>query len=198
MISQKLTNGNTTRSGRPPYGFVLLDFPSDHEIDGGLVTECRMISSLLYNRGMGSSVKLITISLIERFKEHQWKSYPKCSFVHISGHGSKEGLGFIGGDVSWEEIGNKIKIIAPKIKNKQEKRILCLSCCNSVFGYKKLVDITSDHFHGIYYFKNKELSFATAMTVWAMFYRKKMLDFPQAAVANSINKFFSERVILFG
>jgi hypothetical protein len=54
-----------------------------------------------------------------------------------------------------------------------------------------------DHFTHAYYFVDTTISFATAITVWSMFYRKKTLEKPLAAVVEPINTFFEAPTIAF-
>ncbi|WP_162800717.1 hypothetical protein [Acidibrevibacterium fodinaquatile] len=197
MIAPKSTKAslpNIAERGRPPYGFVLLDCPSDHEIDGNLVTECQVVQSLLSNRRLGSATKLIRVTSYSGFRNSNWKTYNAIGFLHVAGHGSKFGLGFIGGNVSWKDVAKTLKKVAPKL-DKDKQRVLCLSCCHSLAAYRAMKTDLKGHFTGAYHFSEEKISFATAMTVWAMFYRRKTLERPHAAVVKAINDFFGKEVI---
>jgi hypothetical protein len=53
------------------------------------------------------------------------------------------------------------------------------------------------HFTHAYHFADETVEFATAMTVWSMFYRKKTLARPLKAVIEPINTFFERETIVF-
>lgn len=55
------------QSGRPKYGFLLFDCPSDHEIESSLVTECEVIKAVLSNRKLGSHLKVLRCASTEAF-----------------------------------------------------------------------------------------------------------------------------------
>ena len=183
--------------GRPPYGFVLLDLPSDHEVDTSLSTECEVISAVLANRRMKSRTKAIRMSSVENFhNDKNWKPYKEVGFVHIGGHGSKKGIGLIGGTVPWSKVSGKLCALAPTLAENQ-KRVLCLSCCFSIHAYKKMKKNLKGHFTACYYFKRKGIEFADAMTVWSMFYLKIGLENPHQEIANDINQYLGSQTISF-
>ena len=53
------------------------------------------------------------------------------------------------------------------------------------------------YFTGIYHFHPKTVKFADSLTVAGMFYRKKSLARPHAAVVKSINDFFGEKLFAY-
>lgn len=53
------------------------------------------------------------------------------------------------------------------------------------------------HFTHAYHFAEETVEFATAMTVWSMFYRKKTLERPLQKVIDPINTFFEYDTIVF-
>jgi hypothetical protein len=181
--------------GRPPFRFALIDLPSDHEIDGGLVTECQVINTILHNRNIGGRTKTFRATSKENFLTPP-RPYNDLGFVHLAAHGSKTGIGLIGGSMPWRDVANKIKAIAPALKPGKQ-RVLILSCCYSRDGYTALKPLFKGHFTGFYYFESEVIDFATAMTVWSMFYRKKSIKKPASAVVEVINKFFDEKVIVY-
>ena len=182
--------------GRPPFGFFLLDFPSDHEIDAHLTTECQAIRAILHNRGLGSRVKSVRASTLDRFGLIKWNPYRDVGFVHLAGHGSRQGISFIGGNVSWNDVGNRLKRVAPKLTGNRQ-RVLSISTCNSRSGARALRTVLRGHFTGIYHFRNPTIGFATAMTVWSMFYQRKTIDRPAKAVVDRINDFFEDNVLAY-
>ena len=132
-----------------------IDCPSDHEIDGILTTECDTLKALISNRNLGSRLKNpIKISTVESFRniKESYKYSPQ--YVHLAGHGSKDGLGLIGGLIEWEEVGRKLSNIMKELK-KNEKRVLCLSCCHSQDGFNSIKKELSNHFTGCYFFIEK-------------------------------------------
>jgi putative transcriptional regulator len=176
--------------GRPPFEFALIDLPSDHEIDGGLVTESQVIQTILHNRRLGSRTKVFRATSEDGFSKIS-RPYKDLRFVHLATHGSAEGISLIGTHMSWSDVANKLKQIAPVLpKNRQ--RVLCLSCCHSGEGYRRMKSDLSGHFTGVYYFAEDKIAFSTAMTVWSMFYLKKRSSRPAAKIAKSINNFFEE------
>lgn len=183
-------------SGRPPFGFLLINLPSDHEVDGNIVTECQVIGAILHNRQLASVTKMITASSRSNFKGAQWRPYEGIGFVHLATHGGKKGIGLIGGSASWREVGDQLKRAAPRLSRKQQ-RVLCLSCCYSRAGLNKLAPLLKGHFTHAYHFADDKVSFATATTTWAMFYRKKTLNRPLRAIVDPINEFFGRETIAF-
>ncbi len=182
--------------GRPPFRFILIDTPSDHEVDNNIVRECQVIQALLHNRNLGTVTKVITGSSVENFKGADWRPYPKVGFAHVAAHGGNKGIGLIGGEVGWGILSKRLKLLSPKLSEDQ-LRILCISCCYSENAFQRLQPLLSGHFTHAYYFAIKKVTFSTAMTVWSMFYRKKTLDKPLKAVVDPINKFFGRETIAF-
>lgn len=182
--------------GRPPFAFALLDLPSDHEIDGGLVTECQVINAILHNRGFGAHTKTIRASSEEGFNAAPWKAYSALGFVHLAAHGSPKGISLIGGRIKWRDVATKLIKLAPRL-TKNKRRVLSLSCCYSENGYNALEPLLKGHFTGLYHFNDERIPFATATTVWSMFYRKKTIERPALKVVESINAFFGEEVITY-
>lgn len=98
--------------------------------------------------------------------------------------------------MSWEEVASKLTKLAPKLR-KEQKRVLCLSCCNSFSGYEAMKFSLTGHFTMAYYFPNNTINFSTALTVWSMFYNQKTLDKPLGKIAKSINNFIGPDTIAF-
>jgi hypothetical protein len=117
-------------------------------------------------------------------------------FVHLAAHGSRQGVGLIGGNLPWGAIAAQLKIVAPRLPQGQQ-RVLSLSCCYSKDGYKALRSLLKGHFTGCYYFVNERIGFSDAMTTWEMFYKRKTISRPHGAVVRRINDFFDEDVIQF-
>lgn len=190
-------NRKKVTRGRPPFSFYLIDLPSDHEVDEGLSTECEVIRAILSNRGFRSLTKSAQVTSRARFNKYQWRAHSKVGFVHLAAHGSRSGIGLIGGDINWNDLAEKLKIIAPKLL-KTNQRVLSISCCHSRSGYFALKPLLKGYFTGCYYFINTEILFSDAMTTWAMFYRRKTIERPHGAVVDRINKSFGKDIIQFG
>lgn len=183
-------------TGRPKFGYFIFDCPSDHEIDGWLLSEADAIRAVLANRNLGSRLKQVTCTTVESFKAVTPRSYAGIRYVHIGGHGSKDGIGFIGGSVKWSEIASKLVAMFPKLAV-DEKRVLTLSCCHSGHGASALATTLKGHFTAIYHFIPEEIGFSTAITTWSMFYLKKKIERPHEAIKNDINKFMGEDILRF-
>jgi hypothetical protein len=182
-------------AGRPPFRFLLIDLPGDHEVDDRIASECDMIHAILHNRGLGTQTKLVRATT-KQVLDSRGKPYAQVGYVHLGTHGGKGGIGFIGESASWKYVERKLKVFAPALRGDQ-KRVLCLSCCHSRNGVNAMELGLAGHFSGIYYFDKVKIGFATAMTVWSMFYRRKTIQQPTRAVVESINLFFGEDTLRY-
>src|SRR6266498_3272362 len=179
--------------GRKHLRYLLLDFPSDHEVDGWLATECSVISALLTNNGLGTRTKHFRLSSLASFRKLPNYLYdPK--FVHVACHGGPKGIGLIEGWVAWETFAKKLKSVLHPLET-SHRRILTLSCCYSPNGAAELNTHLSGYFTGIYHFTQKKIHFADAFVVWTMFFLKKELHNPHEAIKNRINTFFGTSTI---
>lgn len=176
--------------------YLLFDFPGDHEVDRSMSTECETVHALLINRGLGSRAKLLKFSSKESLcKLSPYQYDPK--FVHISCHASRKSVGLLGSSVTWKYLATEI--LKPRLKPlaNGETRILFLSCCKSSSAKGSIKRHIPGYFTGIYYFKPKFVLFADSLTVAGMFYRKKHLKNPHAALVKGINTFFGEKLIAY-
>lgn len=179
---------------RPRYGYLLFDFPSDHEIDGVLSTECEVIKAVLAKRNLGSRLKRCRCSSLASFMNLKLSQFKGVRFVHIGGHGSKEGLTFIGGSARWVDVASLLmQCLNPLQEGK--KRVLTLSCCHSMQGMEILRKHLAGYFTGGYYFCQDSIDFSSAITVWSMFYLKKNLLHRNQKIVDSINAFMGTDVI---
>ena len=181
------------------YTYLLLDMPSDHEIEGFVMTECDVIRALLVNKGVGKSVKLIKFTTEESLGNIPQKPYKGIRYVHMSSHGLKNGIGLIGGRVEWKRVANWINEYLEPLSDKQT-RALCLSCCFAEEGVKKMRPILKDYFNGIYYLSEEGQFFSTSMVVWSMFYYHKKKYSPtkrsgKMRSAKKLEDFFGEEVL---
>jgi hypothetical protein len=197
MVADEVHEMRSKMAGRPPFSFVLIDLPSDHEVDQGLSTECEVIRAILSNRGFHSITKTARISSVERFRTEPLRPYPNVGYVHLATHGWKSGISLIGRQTSWSEVAKKLKCVAPRLPA-DVQRVLTLSCCFSALGYRALKPRLRGHFTGCYYFSSNKIGFSDAITVWAMFYMRKTIKRPHAAIVERINKFLDEDILCFG
>jgi len=146
-------------AGRPPFSFILLDLPSDHELDDRLVTECDMLRAMLHNRGFKSKIKVIRATSTHAVQSIPDRLYPKVGFVHLSAHGGPEGVGLVGGSMSWASIGSVVTKLVPPL-GRDQQRVLSLSCCHSEDGYSALRHRLRKYYTGVYHFAEDGIGFA--------------------------------------
>ena len=182
--------------GRPKFGYFIFDCPSDHEIDGSILSESDAIRSVLSNRSLGTKLKSVTCTTVSSFRAITARQYAGIKYVHLGGHGSTNGIGFIGGSVKWAEVATKLRAMFPAL-NAGEQRVLSLSCCHSRDGINAMSASLKGHFTAAYHFVPVKIGFATAITTWSMFYLKKRLSRPHLAIKEDINKFMGEDVLRF-
>jgi len=180
---------------KPKLGYLLFDLPADHEVEAALATECKVIESLIHNLGMRARVKRVCVASREKFKQYPSYRY-RVQFVHLACHGSKKGVGMLGGTMKWASVVAQItKHLHPLSRN--QKRVIVFSCCHSTDAFRSTEKLLSGYFTGAYYFKADEVSFSKAMTIWAMFYFKKRLSKPHEAIVEDINTFIGEDILVF-
>lgn len=183
------------------FTYLLFDFPSDHEVEGLLATECDVIRTLITNKGHGKNVKVVRATTVEAITEEPRfgnrsklpaKPYD-VKYVHMACHGTKEGkVAFIGEEVGWDEVARQIrKYLAPLAEG--EDRALCLSSCYSALGAEAMRSELQGYFTGVYRLVEEEVYFSTTMVVWAMFYHRKNRSQPFAKVLDRVNMFFGSR-----
>lgn len=182
------------KRGRPHFGYFIFDCPSDHEIDGAIVTESDAIRSVLWNKSLGGRLKGLRLTTAESFLKAKERKYTGVRYVHLGGHGSKSGIAFIGGSVKWNDVAEKLTKFFPKL-GAGEQRVLTLSCCHSGSGVVAMGPKLKGHFTAIYHFNSDTVGFSQAMTIWSMFYLKKRLSKPHAAIMKDINTFMGTDVL---
>ena len=166
---------------RPRLGYLFFDLPSDHEVEGALATECDAIYALIQGRNdIASRVKLVRIASLERFMRHPRYQYD-VQFVHLACHGTRHGIGMLGDTVRWRRAAEQIvRYLRPLRRN--ERRVICFSCCFSSDGVTATDDAFEEYFSGAYHFVEDEVPFSDSITVWSMFYLKKRLRNPHGAM----------------
>jgi len=182
------------KRGRPHFGYFIFDCPSDHEIDGALVTESDAIRSVLWNKSLGGRLKGLRLTTADSFANAKERKYSGVRYVHLGGHASKSGIAFIGGSVKWQDVARKLTKFFPKLPD-GEQRVMTLSCCYSSYGVAAMRPILKGHFTAIYHFKSEEIGFSHAMTIWSMFYLKKKLSRPHGAIMKDVNTFMGSEVL---
>ncbi len=180
---------------RQRFGFLLFDFPSDHEVDLALPTEAEVVWALLINRDLGARVKLIKASTESRLKGLPRYRYA-VQFVHVAGHGSPSSFELLGGSIRLRKAARLITGSLHRLRGR-EQRILCLSCCYSRAAFKHMRPYLRQYFTECYYFCRKRVSFAQSLTTWSMFYYRKDLRRPHGKIVERINDFFGEDVLEF-
>lgn len=180
---------------RQKYGFLLFDFPSDHEVDLALPTECEVVWALLVNRELGTRVKLIKATTKARLEQLPHYRYA-VQFVHVAGHGSSTSFGLLGGSIRLQKAARLISESLHRLR-RHEQRILCLSCCHSQAAFELIRPQLNGYFTGCYYFRPKRVTFAQSLTTWSMFYYRKDLRRPHRKIVKRINDFFDEEVLEF-
>jgi hypothetical protein len=180
---------------RKRYGFLLFDFPSDHEVDLALPTECEVVWALLINRRLGSRVKLIKATTEERLERLRPYKYA-VQFVHVAGHGSPTRLGLLGGSIGLRKAARLITGSLRRLRS-GEQRVLCLSCCHSKAVFEQMRPRLSGYFTGCYYFSSNIVLFDQSLATWAMFYYRKDLHRPHRKILERVNRFFGEEVLAF-
>lgn len=182
--------------GRPKFGYFIFDCPSDHEVDGRLLSESDAIRAVLANRNLGTRLKQVTCTTKKSFNSITPRQYAGIKYVHLGGHGSEKGISFIGGRISWSDIGEKLTVMFPPLAD-GDQRVLTLSCCYSSYGVTILKKQLASHFTAIYHFAPEEIEFSTAIATWCMFYLKKELSRPHLSIKKDINKFMGKDVLCF-
>ncbi len=177
--------------------YLLLDLPSDHEVEDSVVTECDVIRAIISNKRQGKKVKTIRSTTAERFLRTP-RPTKSVKYVHLAGHGNRTDLGLIGGQVQWKKVAEHATTFVSPLSRKQQ-RVLCISCCYSRYAAKKMSPVLKGYFTGIYYFREDNIGFASAMTVWSMFYHRKGLDRPHKnrKIVNQVKTFFGKKVLLY-
>ena len=176
--------------------YLLLDLPSDHEVEDNVVTECDVIRAIISNKRQGKKVKTVRSTTAESFRRPQ-RSTKSVKYVHLAGHGNETDLCLIGGQIPWKEVaGHATKFVSPL--SRKQPRVLCISCCYSRCAAEEMSPVLKDYFTGIYYFQQDKIGFAEAMTVWSMFYHRKGLNKPHKnrKIVSLVNKFFDKNVLV--
>ena len=166
-----------------------------------MVTECDVIRAIVSNKGQGKKVKMVRATTKARFTRGR-RSTQSVKYVHLAGHGSKTGLDLIRGSVDWKCTAEQITKSVPRLKGKQ-RRVLCISCCYSKHAAEKMSSKLEGYFTATYFFHKDNISFATAMTVWSMFYHEKTLDklhkkkIDREKIVDRVNEYLDDKVLAF-
>ena len=204
---------------RRPYNFLHFDLPDTAEIENGLISEGELIETILAFRRVGSSRPLKADCKRIRAATNETLLKPKFGkgfqydprVVHVSGHGSKQGIEVLGSTVSWPEFALALKSWVTKLpKNvllrsisSRSRRVLFFSCCHSAVPAKKLRELLRGYFSGCFYFVDQNPGLADALAVCAMFYREIDPIYPHSdkrrasmRLVDRINAFFGDDPLL--
>ena len=174
------------------YTYLLLDLPSDHEVESVLATECDSIRGILANQFKDPKVKHVRATTLKGLQRTVPRSpYPHVKYVHLACHGDENSIGLIGANLSWSRLAKHIVRYIPPLEG-DNQRVLCLSCCYSAAGAKKMKLALKRHFTAVYYLTESKVGFDTSMVVWSMFYYRKPLEAPLRKVIDRINAFFGD------
>ena len=155
------------------YTHLLIDLPSDHEVDDLLPTECDVIRSVVSNRGQGKNVRHVRATRLASLRDKRPRQpYQGVRFVHVGGHGDETGAGLIGGTLKWSKLADELKCYCAPLAW-DEDRVLCLSCCHSAAAVKKVRTSLQQWFTGYYFFSETQVGFADAIAAWSLFYLQK-------------------------
>lgn len=162
------------------YTHLLIDLPSDHEVDDLLPTECDVIRAVVSNLGQGKKVRHVRATRLHSLQSKRpQKPYGGIRFVHVAGHGDKRGTGLIGGTLTWKMLTGVLKQYCAPL-DRGEHRVLSLSCCHSPSAVNKMRASLSSWFTGYYFFAEEKVGFADAITAWSLFYLQKDAMAPMA------------------
>jgi len=108
-----------------------VESPSDNDFLHG-ITEGKALSEMLSVTGISSSYFIATS--LEAFKTaineklpQEAKNHGKFPLLHLSMHGSSQGVGFTNGDeLSWDQLRN---LLLPIIRAMNGSLVICMSSC---------------------------------------------------------------------
>jgi hypothetical protein len=148
--------------------YLLIDLPSDHEIEEGLATECDVLNAMLANNELSGLTKHIKVGRIETFKK--MATYPYVAeIIHISAHATMEGLWLLGEVIKWDDVADCLAGAVAAL-DMGDERILNLSCCNSEMAAKRFEERLNPFFSGANYFVNNNIPFSTSAIAWTMYF----------------------------
>lgn len=172
------------------YAYLLIDLPSHHEVEWVLATECDSVRGILSNMHMGSKVKHVRATTLKGLAKTVPQSpYSHVKYVHLACHGDENGVSLIGAKLPWSQLAQRLVQYVPPLDG-DDQRVLCLSCCYSKSGARKMQQRLRRHFTAVYYLTEPEVGYDTSMVVWSMFYYRKSLQAPVAKIKSRINQFF--------
>ena len=155
------------------YTHLLIDLPSDHEIDDVLPTECDVIRAVVSNLGQGKKVRHVRATRLKSLRTRRPTTpYEGVRFVHVAGHGDDVGAGLIGGTLTWTELAGELKEYCARLAT-GEDRVLCLSCCYSGAAFQKMKGQLGGWFTGFYFCGENKVGYANTIAAWSLFYLQK-------------------------
>ena len=166
---------------------MLLDSPSDHEVEGALATECDVLYAMFANFELSGLTKHIRLGCARTLK--QKRPYPYAAqFVHLAGHATDEGLWMLGEVVDWATVAKSLSGWFAPLKPGGE-RILNFSCCDSERAAKACATRLRPFFSGAYFFRERNIGFAKSCAAWTLFFylqgqRQTQVHFQSARQVN--------------
>ncbi len=181
--------------GRKPLRYILLDLPSDHEIEGALATECDVLYAMLANHELAAVTKRIRIGRPETLRQLRLGT-SGAEFVHIAGHATADGLWMLGDVVAWSHVAKALANCVSPLKPSRE-RLVHFSCCHSQRAAKLCRRHLSPYFSGAYHFVDQTVPYATAIAVWTMFFHQQPSTRNHWDIVRRINTFIGQEVLRF-
>lgn len=175
--------------------YLLLDLPSDHEIEGNLATECDIVYSLLANLELAAVTKRVRIARAQTLK--RMRPYPyDAEIVHLAGHATYDGLWMLGEILPWNEVAASLAGCVTSLPIGQH-RILNLSCCYSQRAAARLSHKLSPYFSGAYCFHETLVPYAKAIACWTTFFYKGPTAATHEAITHDIGEMMGGKVLQY-
>lgn len=175
--------------------YLLLDLPSDHEIEGALATECDVLFAMLTNlelAGVTKRVRIAQSKTLKTLKQHPYDA----EVVHVAGHATKDGLWMLGEVLPWGEVAKHLAACVTPLRS-TDSRILNLSCCHSHKAATRMHNSLLSTFTGIHHFVEDKIPYAKAIAAWTMFFCKQPTTANHADIVQSISAFFGGEVLRY-
>lgn len=181
--------------GRQSVRYLLLDLPSDHEIEGSLSTECDILYAMLANQELEGVTKHVRVARAETL--WQLKQYPyEAEIVHLAGHATEDGLWVLGEVLKWELVAEHLAGCVKPLES-GEQRIINFSCCNSEMAVDACASVLRPHFSGIYHFVEPSVEFSKAIATWTMFFYKQPTVGNHREIVSGISTYLGTPVLRY-
>ena len=181
--------------GRKPLKYILLDLPSDHEIEGDLATECDVLYAMLANHELAAVTKRVRIGRPETLT-HMRLSTRRPEVVHIAGHATVDGLWMLGEVLPWVGVAKSLAACVTTLKSGQE-RIVNFSCCYSEKAARTCRRRLAPFFSGAYHFLEPNIAYAKAIVTWTMFFHQRPTTANHREIVERITTFLGGEVLRY-